>query len=154
SDETHAAGLRRFRELAEEIARAEKLAAMVIRHRGRIEGDDAAAVEQQRVEAERRPVVDPCADIERQRIALVQVQLPAPPHRLVPWPVGGEAGRHVDGAGDDRCGRRGQKFSTGDHARATPANVRLKPDTTYCRVRLLQPDTTYCRARLQPDTTY
>ena len=57
---------------------------MVIRDLGRIEGNNAAAVQEHRVDLQRCPVVTPSFRVHGQRIAFVVVDLTAATQGCVP----------------------------------------------------------------------
>ena len=57
---------------------------MVIGDAGGIERHDAAGVEQQGIQFEAAPVIHPGRDIQLLRVLLVEVDLAAAPHVLVP----------------------------------------------------------------------
>ena len=57
---------------------------MVIRDLGRIEGNNAAAVQEHRVDLQRCPVVAPGFGVHGQRIAFVVVDLSTAAHNSVP----------------------------------------------------------------------
>src|SRR2546425_11709736 len=77
----------RGRHLAEQIARAQELAAMMIRNLCGIECYDAAPVDQHRINFERCPVVSPLVHIHSQWVTLIKVDLAAPAHHCVPGPL-------------------------------------------------------------------
>ena len=70
--------------LTEQVARAEELAAVVVRDLGRVESDDAAAVQEHGIDLERGPVVGPGICVHGERVAFVEVDLAAAPHRGIP----------------------------------------------------------------------
>src|SRR6266480_2263296 len=93
--------------LAEQVARAEERAAMMIRDVGRVEGHDPAAVNEQGVHTQRSPVLGPRCHVEREGVALVEVELSAAAHggvpgrgrrRRRPQPAAGSRGRSSRGA--------------------------------------------------------
>ena len=127
-DQTHVSRFRRSRQLAEQIARSEELAAVVIAHVGRIERDDAAAVEEQGVELQRRPVVDPTGHVERERIAFVEIQLAAAPHRRVPRTLGSGRVTRTDRRDDQRSRRCRKKFAACNHGRSWKRDRRRHDD--------------------------
>jgi hypothetical protein len=69
-------------------ATPQELAALVIRDPGGVKRHDAASVEQQGVQFEAAPVVQPWRDVQLLRILLVEVDLAAAPHVLIPGRCG------------------------------------------------------------------
>src|SRR5207247_10121425 len=114
-DDPHAAGRGSRDQLAEQIARSEIRTLVVIRNGSRVKRDDAATVQEQRVQLERSPVCDPRGDVQRQRVALIEVELAAASHRRVPWlAIGDQGSRQGVPArqSDQRSGRTGYKLPT------------------------------------------
>ena len=105
-----AAGAGRGRHLAEQVARAQERAAVVIWDLGRVERHDPAAVDEQGVDPQRGPVVDPRRHVEREGITLVEVELSAAAHGGVPGGRGrGDRRGWQRAAGvSGRSGGRGQ----------------------------------------------
>ena len=99
-----AAGAGRGRHLAEQVARAQERAAVVIRHLGRVERHDPTAVDEQGVDPQRGPVVDPRRHVEREGITLVEVELSAAAHGGVPR----RRRLQRQPRGGTRCGSRGR----------------------------------------------
>ncbi len=109
---------------------------MVIGDAGRIERDDAAAVQEQRVEFERRPVVDPGRDFERRGVALVQVELSAAAHRFVPGPCGRLSAVERKPGSGERSRRDDEEFAARQHARDPTAAS--GPESLQILLRLLE----------------
>jgi len=86
--DAQAAPFGRRHHLPEQVARAQELAAMMKGHARGIERHNATAIQQDGIHLQRGPVIHPRVDVQGERVALVEIDLPAAAHRGVPRPRG------------------------------------------------------------------
>jgi hypothetical protein len=116
-DHANVAGFGGFGEVAEEVVGAEELAAVMIGDFGGVEGENTARVEEERVELERGPIVEPLRDVEAFGVELIEVDLAAAAHLLIPCRRGT---RSLRGCEDGQCAGS-EKLTTGE--RHDPASL-------------------------------